>query len=54
MYEGITKYRMYKARYSKKIFDKVDMLLGEKLGFSEEMIEYLINYDIKYRTDKGK
>ena len=48
---GTTKYEMFKARYSKPVFDKVDYFLGEKLGFSKEMVDFLINYDIKYRTD---
>jgi len=49
--KGITKYKLFRARRSKKIFDQVDRFLGDKLGFSDEMIDFLINYDIKYRTD---
>ncbi len=49
---GSTKYELFKARYSKTVFDKIDFYLGEKLGFSEEMVNFLINYDIKYRTDE--
>ena len=38
--KGITKYKMFRARKSKGIFDKIDEFTGEKLGFSKEMIEY--------------
>ena len=50
---GITKYKMFRARKSKRVFDKVDKFFGEKLEFTDDMIKFLINYDIKYRTDEA-
>jgi hypothetical protein len=51
--KGVTRYEMFRPRKSKPIFDKVDRLLGGALGFTDEMAEFIINYDIKYRTDTG-
>jgi hypothetical protein len=49
---GVTKYKLLRAKKSKHIFDKVDSLLGNEVGLSNEMIDFLINYDSKYRTDE--
>ncbi len=48
---GITRYYEYKARYSKHLFDKVDKILAKYYGFTAEELNYVIDYDIKYRTD---
>jgi len=50
--KGKTKYKLLRARKSKKVFDKVDRFFGEKIGLSNDMINFLINFDIKYRTDE--
>ncbi len=34
---------------SKPIADKIDRLLGQHYGFSEEELDFILNYDIKYR-----
>lgn len=34
---------------SKDLVDEIDCLLAREFGFSEEQLDYLINYDIKYR-----
>ena len=34
---------------SKPIADKIDCLLGQHYGFSEEELDFILNYDIKYR-----
>jgi hypothetical protein len=49
---GVTKYKLFRARRSKPVFDEVDMFLGEKLGFSNDMINFLIKFDINFRTDE--
>lgn len=36
-------------KYSKCIINKIDLVLGSIFGLSEEEIDYIINYDIKYR-----
>jgi len=41
-------------RYSKHIIDDIDRLLGCYYGFSEDEIDFIINYDIQFRTDIGE
>ena len=38
-------------RYSKSkpIIDEIDELLAKHYGFTEEELDFIINYDIKYR-----
>lgn len=35
---------------SKAILDRIDVVLGEAYGYSEEELDYLVNFDLKYRT----
>ena len=34
---------------SKPIIDNIDKILGQHYGFTEEQLDFIINYDIKYR-----
>ena len=34
---------------SKPIIDEIDKVLAEHYGFTEEELDFIINYDIKYR-----
>ena len=34
---------------SKLIIDEIDELLAKHCGFTEEELDFIINYDIKYR-----
>ncbi len=43
-------YQNYK---SKPIIDEIDKVLAAHYGFSEEELNFIINYDIKYRMGKG-
>ena len=36
-------------KYSKPIIDKIDRVLASHYGFTEEELDFIINYDIKYR-----
>jgi hypothetical protein len=36
-------------RHSKHIIDEIDRVLAQHYGFSDEELDYIINYDIKYR-----
>ncbi len=36
-------------KLSKPIIDKIDKLLKKHYGFTEEELDFIINYDIKYR-----
>ncbi len=42
-------YREYLPRLSKFIIDKIDRVLAKYYGFTEEELDFIINYDIKYR-----
>ena len=40
-------------RISKKILDKIDRVLAKHYGFTDEELDFIINYDIKYRMGLG-
>jgi hypothetical protein len=37
---------------SKPIIDQIDCLLAEHYGFTDEELDFIINYDIKYRMGR--
>lgn len=39
---------------SKPIIDEIDKVLAQHYGFTEEELDFIINYDIKYRMGLGK
>ena len=39
-------------RQSKAIIDKLDTVLAEHFGFTDEELDFIINYDIKYRMGR--
>ena len=39
-------------RLSKAIIDRVDSVLGEHNGFTDEEWDFIINYDIKHRMGR--
>jgi tRNA1(Val) A37 N6-methylase TrmN6 len=43
----------YNKILSKSTMDKIDYVLAEHYGFTEEELDFIINYDIKYRMGKG-
>ena len=40
---------VYKKKLSKPIIDEIDKVLAKHYGFTEEELDFIINYDIKYR-----
>lgn len=40
------------VRQSKSIIDEIDTILAEHYGFTAEELDFIINYDIKYRMGK--
>ncbi len=42
----------YNKYYSKDTMDEIDTILAEYYGFTEEELDFIINYDIKYRMGK--
>jgi len=49
---GIAETQSFKIQESKPIIDEIDRVLAEHYGFTEEELDYIINYDIKYRMGK--
>ena len=46
---GIVFQKQYYVRKSKPIIDEIDKVLAKHYGFTEEELDFIINYDIKYR-----
>jgi hypothetical protein len=42
----------FNFRLFKHIIDEIDTVLAEHYGFTEEELDFIINYDIKYRMGK--
>jgi hypothetical protein len=39
----------FRPRLSKPIIDEIDRVLAKHYGFTDEELDFIINYDIKYR-----
>lgn len=46
---GVVSQKQYYVRKSKPIIDEIDKVLAKHYGFTEEELDFIINYDIKYR-----
>ena len=42
-------YDEFSPRESKRIMDEIDRVLAKHYGFTDEELDFIINYDIKYR-----
>ena len=42
-------YDEYYPKKSKLIIDEIDKIIARHYGFTEEELDFIINYDIKYR-----
>lgn len=42
----------FRVNQSKKILDKIDQVLAKHYGFTDEELDFIINYDIKYRLGR--
>jgi hypothetical protein len=42
-----------KAQESRPIIDEIDWVLARHYGFTEEELDFIVNYDIKYRMGRG-
>ncbi len=50
---GRVVYDEYYPRYSKSIINEIDRVLAQHYGFTDEELDFIINYDIKYRMGLG-
>lgn len=46
---GKVEYDEYYPKWSKSIIDEIDKVLARHYGFTDEELDFIINYDIKYR-----
>ena len=49
---GLVYYEEYYPQKCKPIIDEIDKVLAKHYGFTEEELDFIINYDIKYRMGK--
>ncbi len=49
---GKTETQCFKIQKSKPIIDEIDKVLAQHYGFTDEELDFIINYDIKYRMGK--
>ena len=49
---GIVEYDEFNVKYSKPIIDKIDSALAKHYNFTVEELDFIINYDIKYRMGR--
>lgn len=54
VYDGnVVHYEEYYPALSKDIIDNIDKLLAQTYGLNDVELDYIINYDIKYRMGEG-
>jgi hypothetical protein len=47
---GKTGTQCFKIQKSKLIIDEIDRVLAKHYGLTDDELDFVINYDIKYRT----
>jgi hypothetical protein len=50
---GVLKMQTFQPRKSKPIIDQIDTVLAQHYGFTEGELDFIVNYDIKYRMGKA-
>ena len=50
---GRVEYDEFYLKQSKSIIDDIDRVLAKHYGFTDEELDFIINYDIKYRMGLG-
>ena len=46
---GKTEIQLFEVKPNKYLIDEIDKVLAAHYGFTEEELDFIINYDIKYR-----
>jgi hypothetical protein len=49
---GLVEYDEFYPRLAKDIIDEIDRVLAAHYGFTDEELDFIINYDIKYRMGR--
>jgi hypothetical protein len=50
--KSTVRYQEFHPRLSKPIIDQIDRVLAKHYGFNAEELDFIINYDVKYRMGK--
>lgn len=50
---GKVHYEEYYPQHSKPILDEIDAVLADHYGFTAEELDFIVNYDIKYRLGRN-
>ncbi len=50
---GILTIQTFQPRLSKPIIDEIDRVLARHYGFTDEELDFIVNYDIKYRMGQA-
>ncbi len=46
---GEVEYEQFRPRFAKTVIDQIDRVLAKHYKFSDDELDFLVNYDIKYR-----
>ena len=49
---GAVEYQRFSPASAKPFIDNVDRMLAKHYGFTDEELDFIINYDIKYRMGR--
>ena len=49
---GVLHIQSFQPRVSKPIIDEIDTVLAGHYGFTAEELDFIVNYDIKYRLGR--
>lgn len=49
---GLIEYEVYHPARAKTLLDEIDCILAEHYGFTDEELNFIINYELKYRMGK--
>jgi hypothetical protein len=52
--QGKLRIQSFRPRLSKLIIDRIDTLLARQYEFTREELDFIINYDIKYRMGRDE
>jgi hypothetical protein len=51
--QGAIRYQEFYPKTAKPVIDEIDRVLAKHYGFTDEELDFIINYDIKYRMGRG-
>lgn len=49
---GAIEYQEFYPKQSKTVLDSIDAVIARSLGLSAEQLDFILNYDIKYRMGR--